>query len=55
MNIQGKTRDAIVKKMKGEVFDASLFDEAQNEVYLVLRMDNFWRYINSKAYNSRPK
>lgn len=55
MNIQGTTRDAIVKKIKGGVFDASLFDEAQNEVYLVLRMDNFGRYVNSKAYKSRPK
>ena len=52
INLQGITREAIAKSIRERKFSKKMFDAARDQIYVLMAMDSYMRYINSEYFKT---
>lgn len=52
INIEGSTRDDIIKNISERKFSENMFDVARDQIYLLIAIDSYARYINSEYFKT---
>lgn len=50
VNLEGHTRIAITREFTKGSPSRTVFKEAQDQIFVLLKMDGYYRYINSNYY-----